>query len=64
MTDKTNSKGRRDNEALPPGERHGLVSNKKTKRTGLAERKSAGPDGPDATEIGDTFKKSPGGGKA
>jgi hypothetical protein len=30
------------------------------KRTGERERASAGPDGPDAAEIGDTFKRSPG----
>jgi hypothetical protein len=58
MGDKSNSEGREKNEALPLGERSGLVSEAATKRTGLAERKSAGPDGPDATEIGDTFKAS------
>lgn len=56
MGDRHNSEGREKNEALPLGERSGLVSNAATKRTAAAEQKSAGPDGPDATEIGDTFK--------
>jgi hypothetical protein len=56
MDDQHNSEGRKRNEALPLGQRSGLVSDTATKRTGLAERKSAGPDGPDATEIGNTFK--------
>jgi hypothetical protein len=29
------------------------------KRTGLKSRRAAGPDGPDATVIGDTFKAKP-----
>lgn len=60
MGDKSNTDGRQENEALPFGERPGLVSEKGVKRTGEAERKSAGPDGPDATEVGDTFKTPPG----
>jgi hypothetical protein len=56
MGEHANSDGREHNQAQPLGERAGLVSNKGAERTGRAERKSAGPDGPDATEIGDTFK--------
>lgn len=61
MTDKLNSPGREANEALPLGERSGLVSDKDTKKTGREERRTAGPDGGDSREIGDTFKNSPGG---
>jgi hypothetical protein len=61
MTDKINSPGREANEALPAGERPGLVSEKDTRKTGEASRKAAGPDGGDAAEVGDTFKNSPGG---
>lgn len=61
MTEKPNTAGREKNEALPLGERPGLVSNKATERTGKAETCSAGPDGPDATVVGDTFKKPPAG---
>lgn len=61
MTDKINSPGREANEALPAGERPGLVSDADTRKTGQKERRTAGPDGGDAAEVGDTFKKSPGG---
>ena len=60
MTDKANTEGREANEALPLGERSGLVSEKDTVKTGKAEQRSAGPDGPDAAEVGDTFKKPQG----
>jgi hypothetical protein len=55
-----NTKGREANEALPLGERSGLVSNEDAVKTGQKERRTAGPDGGDATEVGDTFKKRPG----
>jgi len=61
MTDKINSPGREANQALPTGERPGLVSDKDTVKTGQKERRTAGPDGGDSREIGDTFKNSPGG---
>lgn len=61
MADKINSPGREANEALPAGERPGLVSDADTRKTGRKSRESAGPDGGDATEVGDTFKDSPGG---
>ena len=61
MTDKINSPGREANEALPAGQRPGLVSDADTKKTGQKERRTAGPDGGDSREIGDTFKNSPGG---
>jgi hypothetical protein len=59
MTDKTNTKGREANAAEPLGERPGLVSNKEARRTGEESLRRAGPDGPDATEIGDRFKRAP-----
>jgi len=61
MTQSNNSKGREANKALPLGERPGLVSNEDTVKTGQKERRTAGPDGGDATEVGDTFKNSPDG---
>ncbi len=54
MSDRKQSQGREDNGAVPtskPG-----TSDADVKRTGRQERKTAGPDGPDATEVGDTFK--------
>lgn len=53
---KAQTDGRDDNAAQPLGEREGLVSNAGTKRTGKKSRKAAGPDGPDARVVGDTFK--------
>jgi hypothetical protein len=50
MDEKNQSAGRSRNDAQPLGERAGLVSNKQTKKTGRAEQRSAGPDGPDARE--------------
>ncbi len=61
MTDKINSPGREANEALPAGERPGLVSEDDTKKTGQKERRTSGPDGGDARDVGNTFKDSPGG---
>ncbi|USQ95327.1 hypothetical protein [Caulobacter sp. RL271] len=57
MGETANTEGRKDNAALPPGDRPGLVSAKDTVKTGKAEQRSAGPDGPDAAEVGDTFKQ-------
>ena len=37
----------------------GSTSEAAVKRTGLKSRRAAGPDGPDATVIGDTFKAKP-----
>ena len=49
--------GRKANAAEPLGERKGTVSNAAAKRTGEKSRKAAGPDGPDAGAVGQTFKK-------
>ena len=59
MTDKQ-SEGRDDNGAIPPGKPDASTSDAAVKRTGERERRSAGPDGPDAAEVGDTFKQKPG----
>lgn len=52
-----NTEGRKGNAAQPLGDRHGTDSREKTQRTAERERKSAGPDGPDVREVGDTFKQ-------
>lgn len=58
--DKTKpSEGRKANAALPQGRRDGLVSEKGVERTGKESRRRAGPDGPSAAEVGNTFKKQP-----
>ncbi len=54
---KAQTPGREANAAQPLGERKGLVSNKQTKATAEKEKRSAGPDGPDASVVGATFKK-------
>ena len=57
MTDKQ-TEGRRENGAYPGGKPDASTSDGAVKRTGEQERRSAGPDGPDATVIGDTFKQT------
>ena len=57
--DREQTKGREENGADPAGKPDALTSAKATKAVGQAERQSAGPDGPDAAEIGDTFKRKP-----
>ena len=52
------TEGREKNGAEPGDKPDGSTSSAAVKRTGEQERRSAGPDGPDATEIGDTFKKT------
>jgi hypothetical protein len=60
MTDKaTQTKGREANAAQPLGERPGLVSKAGAERAGKESTRRAGPDGPDAAQVGDTFKKAP-----
>jgi hypothetical protein len=56
---KPQTEGRKANAAEPLGDRPGLVSKKGTERTGAKSRKAAGPDGPDAKVVGDTFKRPP-----
>lgn len=59
MTDKQ-AQGRDDNGAIPPGKPDAATSEAAVRRTAAREQTSAGPDGPDATEVGDTFKRTPG----
>lgn len=53
------TEGRDDNGAIPLGRPDASTSDAAVKRNAERVQKSAGPDGPDATEIGDTFKKQP-----
>lgn len=57
--DKGNTPGRARNAAEPLGERPGLESDKTTRKVGREETRTAGPDGPSAKEVGDTFKRKP-----
>ena len=61
MTDQKpiQTEGRDDNGAIPLGRPDASTSDAEVKRTGEHEKRTAGPDGPDATEVGDTFKKQP-----
>lgn len=61
MIDKNQSEGREDNGATPAGKPDASTSDKAVKDTGQKERTTAGPDGPDASDVGDTFKHAPGG---
>ncbi|MDB5460365.1 MAG: hypothetical protein JWO72_2106 [Caulobacteraceae bacterium] len=56
MTEKNQSAGRKQNAAQPLGERAGLLDKTQTARTAAKERKSAGPDGPDARETAPPVK--------
>lgn len=53
------SQGREDNGAVPGDKPDASTSDAAVRRTGERERRSAGPDGPDATAVGDTFKRKP-----
>ena len=53
------TEGRDDNGAIPLGRPDASTSDAAIKRNAEREKKSAGPDGSDATEVGDTFKKQP-----
>ena len=52
-----NTKGREANAAQPLGARKGTDSKAATAKTGARERRSAGPDGPSAGAVGETFKR-------
>jgi len=53
------TEGRQANGAMPGGRPDETTSDEAIERTGRREVRSAGPDGPDATSTGDTFKCSP-----
>ena len=56
MASPNQTEGRKANDALPLGQRSGGDTDEKVKDQGRREQRSAGPDGPDAKEVGDTFK--------
>lgn len=49
--------GRKANGAIPAGRPDGTTSDEAIERVGRESARRAGPDGPDATEVGDTFKR-------
>ncbi len=51
--------GRDRNAALAGGRPDALTSEADIQRVGRQSLKKAGPDGPDAREVGDTFKRTP-----
>ena len=55
--DNDNTAGRERNDAMPLGERTGDDTQDRVKKQGRREKRSAGPDGPDAKTVGDTFKR-------
>ena len=59
MSDRNQTEGRDDNGAIPPGKPDASTSDAAVRRNAEREKRSAGPDGPDATEVGDTFKTPP-----
>ena len=58
MSDREQSEGREKNGAAPGGRPDASTSDAAVKRTGEQSRTAAGPDGPDARVIGETFKDS------
>lgn len=61
--DPKQSEGRKANGAEPGGKPDATTSEADVARNGRRERESAGPDGPDAAEVGETFKRGPGEGR-
>lgn len=59
MGDPRQSPGRERNAASPGGKPEAATSDEAVRRVGRESQRRAGPDGPDAREIGDTFKKKP-----
>jgi hypothetical protein len=56
---KARSSGREANAAEPLGEKTGVSSSEQVERTGKASLHSAGPDGPDPTEVADATTGRP-----
>ena len=54
------TEGRKANGAEPGGKPDASTCEAKVKATGKRETETAGPDGPDAGEIGETFKRTGG----
>lgn len=59
MTDQKQTEGRRRNGAVPGGRPDETTSEDAILKVGRQSRRKAGPDGPDAREVGDTFKRKP-----
>jgi hypothetical protein len=59
MTDDLNSQGRKANQAEAPGAFTANGGKDAIEKTARKAQKAAGPDGPDAAEVGDTFKAKP-----
>ena len=61
MTDRKpiQTEGREENGAIPLGRPDASTSEEAVRRNAEREQQTAGPDGPDATEVGDTFKNQP-----
>lgn len=59
MQEGKQSKGRERNAATPGGKPEADIPDEAVLRVGRESRRRAGPDGPDAREVGDTFKKKP-----
>ena len=59
MTDKAQTAGRKANAAQPLGEAPTQRSKAGREKTAAWSRVAAGPDGPDAGVVGETFKKKP-----
>lgn len=53
------SPGRDRNDATPADRPDPLTSDKAVERTAERSQQAAGPDGPSAAEVGDTFKRRP-----
>lgn len=51
--------GRKANGAIPAGRPDATTSDKEIEKVGRESTRRAGPDGPDATEVGNTFKRRP-----
>ena len=58
MTEKQ-SEGRKKAGATPGGKPDASTSDEAVRRVGEESTRRAGPDGPDASVIGDTFKRTP-----
>ncbi|MFC7376958.1 hypothetical protein [Brevundimonas sp. GCM10030266] len=59
MTDQKQTEGRRRNGAVPGGRPDETTPEDAILKVGRQSRRKAGPDGPDAREVGDTFKRKP-----
>lgn len=59
MTSPNQKNGRRENGATPDGGPSPDTPQRDVLKTGRLSRRRAGPDGPDASAVGETFKRKP-----